>query len=117
MKGLRILILIPLVISTGAVYAYSIQTTDKGAEQIELFGGKSGPVPFPHWAHQEVLPDCSVCHELFPQETGAIERLKASGELKKKQIMNKHCTKCHRKMKQEGQKTGPTTCKSCHVKK
>ncbi|MDJ0805125.1 MAG: cytochrome c3 family protein [Desulfobacterales bacterium] len=117
MKGLRILILLLLVISTGAVYATTIQTTDKGAEQIELYGGKSGPVPFPHRAHQEVLPDCAVCHELFPQETGAIEKLKASGELKKKQIMNKHCTKCHRKMKQEGQKTGPTTCKSCHVKK
>jgi cytochrome c2 len=53
---------------------------------------------------------------LFPQEAGAIAALKASGELAKKQVMNKHCTKCHKQMKNEGQKTGPTTCKACHVK-
>ena len=116
MKALRMTILILLVIFSGVAYAYTIQTTNKGADHIELFGGKSGPVPFPHRAHQEVLTDCTVCHELFPQETGAIEKLKASGDLKKKQIMNKHCTKCHRKMKKEGRKTGPTTCKSCHIK-
>ena len=108
MKGFRLAILVLLVISTGAAYAYTIQTTNKGAEQI---------VPFPHRVHLEILPDCAVCHELFPQETGSIEKLKASGDLKKKQIMNKHCTKCHKKMKKEGQKTGPTTCKSCHIKK
>jgi hypothetical protein len=73
-------------------------------------------VPFPHAAHQAALGDCSVCHELFPQEAGSIDALKASGDLKKKQVMNKHCTKCHKKMKKEGEKTGPTTCKSCHVK-
>jgi hypothetical protein len=117
MKGIRIAILILLVISTGVAYAYTIQTANKGADQIELYGGKSGPVPFPHLAHQDVVPDCKVCHELFPQEIGAIEKLKASGALQKKQIMNKHCTKCHKKMKKEGQKTGPTTCKTCHIKK
>jgi hypothetical protein len=89
----------------------------KGRSRSTLYGGKSGDVPFPHWAHQAVLADCKICHELFPQEAGAIEKLKASGELQRKQIMNKHCTKCHKKMKQEGQKTGPTTCKSCHIKK
>jgi hypothetical protein len=117
MKGFRLAILILLIISTGVAYAYTIQTTNKGAEQIELQGGKSGPVPFPHLVHQDALADCNVCHELFPQEIGAIDKLKASGELQKKQIMNKHCTKCHKKMKKEGQKTGPTTCKSCHIKK
>ena len=117
MKTLRLFILILLVVSSGAAYAYTIQTEDKGAAQIELEGGKSGAVPFPHRVHQEVLGDCKVCHELFPQETGSIEKLKASGELAKKQIMNKHCTKCHKQMKKDGQKTGPTTCKSCHIKK
>ncbi len=117
MKGFRTAILILIIVSTGVAYAYAIQTANKGAEQIELYGGKSGPVPFPHLVHQDVIEDCKVCHELFPQKIGAIEKLKASGELQKKQIMNKHCTKCHKKMKTEGQKTGPTTCKSCHIKK
>ena len=100
----------------GLAGAYTIQTEDKGAPQLTLAGGNSGPVPFPHQAHQEALGDCRICHELFPQEAGAIERLKAAGELKQKQIMNKHCTKCHRQYKKDGKKTGPTTCKSCHVK-
>lgn len=117
MKGFRIVILILIFASTGVAYAYTIQTTNKGAETIELNGGKSGPVPFPHLTHQQSLTDCKVCHELFPQELGAIDKLKASGELKKKHVMNKHCTRCHKKMKTAGEKTGPTTCKSCHIKK
>ncbi|MBL0712666.1 MAG: cytochrome c3 family protein [Desulfosarcina sp.] len=116
MKGMRLTILVLLFTTVGAAYAYTIQTENKGAAAIELNGGKKGPVPFPHRAHQEVLKDCQVCHELFPQQAGAIDKLKADGELKKKQIMNKHCTKCHKKMKTEGRKTGPTTCKACHIK-
>lgn len=115
-KRFRLLILTLLIISTGTAYAFTIQTENRGAESIELYGGKNGPVPFPHLAHQDALADCKICHELFPQEIGGIEKLKASGELKKKQIMNKHCTKCHRKLKKEGKQTGPTTCKACHIK-
>ena len=84
----RLLILALLIISTGAAYALTVQTENRGAENIELYGGKSGPVPFPHLAHQDAVADCKVCHELFPQEIGGIEKLKASGQLKKKQIMN-----------------------------
>ncbi|GBC62702.1 cytochrome C [Desulfonema ishimotonii] len=90
---------------------------DKGAENISLYGGKSGEVPFPHQRHQATLGDCNTCHELFPQEAGSIERLKAAKELKKKQVMNKHCIRCHRAMKREGTRSGPTSCKECHVKK
>jgi hypothetical protein len=117
MKALKIAVLTVMAVSVVALAgAYTIQTDNKGAPQMSLDGGKSGPVPFPHLAHQKVLADCSVCHELFPQEAGAIAALKASGELKQKQVMNRHCTKCHKQMKNEGQKTGPTTCKACHVK-
>jgi hypothetical protein len=117
MKVVKIAVLTLVAISFVALAgAYTIQTENKGAPQLTLNGGKNGPVPFPHRAHQKALVDCAICHELFPQKSGAIDELKASGELKKKQIMNKHCTKCHRKMKKEGQKTGPTTCKACHVK-
>lgn len=87
-----------------------------GAEFITLDGGDSGAVPFPHRLHQTVLGDCMICHSVFPQKAGSIGELKASGELKQKQVMNKQCTACHRKLKKEGKKTGPTTCKSCHVK-
>lgn len=99
----------------GLAGAYTIQTENKGAPQMTLNGGKTGAVPFPHLNHQKALADCSLCHALFPQEAGAIDALKASGELKQKQVMNKQCTKCHKEFKTEGRKTGPTTCKACHV--
>jgi ribosomal protein L40E len=83
---------------------------------MELEGGKSGKVPFPHKLHQERQADCMTCHGLFPQESGALERLKGDGTLKSKQVMNKLCVKCHRELKKAKQPTGPVTCKKCHIK-
>jgi hypothetical protein len=100
----------------GLAGAYTIQTENKGAPQMTLDGGKNGTVAFPHMAHQKALGDCHICHETFPQKAGAIDALKASGELKPKQVMNKLCTKCHKELKKEGKKTGPTTCTACHAK-
>jgi hypothetical protein len=88
----------------------------KGAAEIVLEGGTSGNVSFPHQRHQEKLTDCNICHSAFPQKIGAIEELKAQGKLAKKQVMNEQCTKCHREKKQAGEKAGPTTCTTCHVK-
>jgi hypothetical protein len=89
---------------------------DRGAAAIVLDGGTSGPVAFPHHRHQEALPDCTICHSAFPQKAGAIEALKAEGKLARKQIMNEHCTKCHKEKRQAGEKAGPTTCTACHAK-
>ena len=95
----------------------SAAVENKGAKDIELAGGKQGKVLFPHHRHQTVLEDCNICHSLFPQEKGVIERLKSEGRLKKKSdVMNKQCTKCHKAKKKAGEKTGPVTCKTCHIK-
>lgn len=98
------------------VAGLSLAVENKGAGQIELNGGTRGHIPFPHHQHQNVLVDCNVCHDFFPQEKDAIDRLKADGKLKKKQVMNKLCTKCHKEKKKAGEKTGPVTCKQCHIK-
>lgn len=89
---------------------------NKGARDITLNGGSSGNVPFPHHRHQEIMNDCAICHASFPQETGSIERLKGEGKLAKKQVMNKLCTKCHNEKKKAGEKAGPVTCTTCHIK-
>ena len=89
---------------------------DKGAENIEMDGGRSGRVPFPHHRHQKTLGDCAICHSVFPQEAGSIEALKANGQIAKKHVMNKLCTKCHKEEKKAGRQSGPTTCTTCHVK-
>ncbi len=101
----------------GAAVAVSVAVENQGAEKLELYGGKRGKVPFPHHQHQKNLGDCQICHSVFPQETGAIEKLKSEGKLKKKFVMNKLCTKCHREKKKAGQQSGPTTCAKCHIKK
>ncbi len=110
----RIPVVLFSVLVLTAITMASVQ--NKGAAEIDLYGGKSGNVPFPHLRHQNVLEDCNICHTLFPQEAGAIQKLKNAGELKKKQVMNKQCTKCHRQLRKKGEKTGPITCKTCHVK-
>ncbi len=99
-----------------AMVVSSMATQNKGAENLELNGGNRGNVPFPHRQHQDQIGDCKICHSVFPQKTGSIKELKAEGTLKKKYVMNKLCTKCHKEKKRAGQKSGPTTCTKCHIK-
>ena len=100
----------------GSTIAVSLATENQGAENMELEGGKRGKVPFPHRQHQKNLEDCQICHSVFPQEAGAIKKLKAQGALKKKYVMNKLCNKCHKEKKKAGQPSGPTKCAKCHIK-
>lgn len=115
-KLLLILISMAALIARSTI-AVSLPTENQGAENIELDGGKRGKVFFPHRQHQKNLVDCQICHSIFPQEAGAIQRLKAQGTLKKKYVMNKLCTKCHKAKKKTGQRSGPTKCKKCHIKR
>ncbi len=106
-----IVIVLGLLVSAGTVLS-----AENGAESMLLNGGTRGKVPFPHRTHQAVLTDCNNCHDLFPQEAGVIDQRKKAGELKKKQVMNTRCVKCHKAMKKTGDKAGPTTCKNCHIR-
>ena len=89
---------------------------NQGRKEISLYGGKSGTILFPHHTHQTVVADCQVCHVNFAQEQGALGAAKKAAVLKKKQVMNKTCLKCHRALKKAGEKSGPTSCKKCHTK-
>ena len=115
LKLLVLLVSITAMIA-GVMTANSMATQNKGAENIEINGGKRGNVPFPHRQHQARLSDCQICHTVFPQKAGSIAELKAEGKLKKKYVMNKLCTKCHKEKKRAGQKSGPTSCTKCHIK-
>jgi hypothetical protein len=100
----------------GSSIAVSLATENQGPENIDLDGGTRGKVHFPHRQHQKNLGDCQICHSVFPQKSGAIQELKSQGALKKKYVMNKLCTKCHREKKRAGQPSGPTACRKCHIK-
>lgn len=94
---------------------YEIQHEDVGPDKFVLEGGVPGGVPFPHRAHQSALEqNCEICHELFPQKRGSIQELVEAEKLRKKEVMNLHCIKCHRDYKREGKPSGPTSCRRCH---
>jgi cytochrome c-type protein NrfB len=108
-----------LFISAAMVWiaGLSLAETDKGAKEMVIpSGGNQGDVKFPHHQHQEALTDCMLCHDLFPQQAGAIQDLKQKGILAQKQVMNKQCVKCHKAKKDAGEKSGPVTCTQCHAK-
>lgn len=86
-----------------------------GAETMVLKGGSPGDVSFPHKVHQDKLKDCKLCHKLFGEEAGAIQKGIAAKTLKKKDAM-KECMDCHKATKAKGEKSGPTGCKECHKK-
>ena len=110
----------PLVITVAAtllgIYAAIAAAANQGPETIDIFGGQSGKVHFTHARHQNRIGDCNVCHGVFPQETDAIKRMKESGALKPKKVMNLQCIKCHKAEKQAGKPHGPVTCTTCHQK-
>ena len=112
MKTKKIILLIIAITLPAAI---SIAQQKIGAADITINGGSIGNILFPHRIHQGVISDCDSCHNLFPQVQGSIDDLKSSGKMKKQQVMNQ-CRKCHNKMANDGEKTGPTNCGGCHKK-
>ena len=113
MKARTIVAILIIIIFTGAL---AVAVENQGAKDIKLDGGKKGGIDFPHHLHQNAIGDCNACHNVFPQTAGIIKDLKIQKKLKKKQVMNKTCIKCHKEKKKAGEKTGPTKCSQCHVK-
>jgi hypothetical protein len=99
------------------VSTVAVAVQNQGSKELKIDGGNKGDINFPHHLHQDTIGDCTVCHSIFPKSKGAIKDLIAQKELKKKQVMNKTCLKCHRANKKAGKDHGPTSCSACHVKK
>ena len=110
----KIILTVLLILCFVGSAAVAIQ--NQGGKELKIDGGKKGDISFPHHMHQDAIGDCNVCHSIFPKSKGAIKDLIAQKELKKKQVMNKTCLKCHRANKKAGKDHGPTSCSACHVK-
>lgn len=92
----------------------TVSAQNKGSATMLLEGGRTGKVSFPHQQHQQVFEaDCEVCHKLFPQKKGIIEKLKKEKKIKKQLVMN-NCKSCHEQMIDQGKPSGPVKCKECH---
>lgn len=109
-------LMIIIIFSAPVAFTADSDLSEKNLGKAELIlpGGTPGDVPFPHRLHQETLKDCNLCHDMFPREKGVIEKLKAEDKLRRKQVMNAKCTKCHRDNQLEGKNSGPVTCSGCH---
>jgi len=97
------------------IAASGLAVENKGAQEIQIESGSKGTILFPHRTHQNKLENCNICHTLFPQEPRSLTRLKETGQLRPKEVMNKLCVSCHKAEKKAGNKTGPTTCSKCHI--
>jgi hypothetical protein len=113
MKKSRILSVLAILIFTATIAA---AVHNQGAGDITLDGGGKGEIKFPHHLHQNAITDCNACHYLFPQKPEAIKAFKQEQKLKRMQVMNKLCIKCHKEKKNAGEKTGPVKCSQCHIK-
>jgi len=88
---------------------------------------------FSHAAHIEMLKKenkgfvCATCHKGAKTEADILkgdkckrlekELNEAGGPAKLKDYFHSTCLKCHKELKKEGKKTGPTSCKGCHSRK
>lgn len=109
-------VIIVFAIACSLAFTALASAANNGPSHIDIYGGSSGKVPFPHAQHQDQLKDCNICHSVFPQETDAIKTMKAEGKIKPKKVMNLQCIKCHKKDKKAGNPHGPLTCTTCHKK-
>ncbi len=107
--------LVTLIFVIGlAVY---VSAQGKGSETVIFEKGRMPAVTFPHHMHQQELNnDCTACHDLFPMKDGIIKEMITQEKLKKQQVMNSKCVKCHKDRKKEGLAAGPTKCTACHVR-
>jgi hypothetical protein len=115
-KMMKTRLVVVLLAAVALIASMAVAAENKGADQISIDGGARGNISFPHHAHQTRLKDCNICHAVFPQEPDALRKLKDSGQLIQKQVMNKQCIACHKAEKKAGNKAAPTTCSKCHVK-
>ncbi|MCM0080729.1 cytochrome c family protein [Geomonas sp. Red32] len=71
------------------------------AAEVMEFPASKGKVIFPHKKHQEMLRDCTKCHEKGPGKIADLGQKWA----------HKTCRGCHQELGR-----GPTACTGCHHK-
>jgi len=92
----------------GVSLATAQEANGRAVVTLDLKGEKANVV-MNHKLHQEKLPDCDVCHALFPKAQGVLAQHRAQGALEPKSVM-KQCRTCHDKAQ-----AGPVEeCAGCH---
>ena len=106
---------------------------EKGSNSLSIFSNTNRPLPdFDHELHEDALEDggCAKCHHVLDEDTD--ELVYSEGEetacsdchfeqaeddlLAMREANHAICTRCHRDLKKEKKKAGPTSCGECHKK-
>ncbi len=103
-------------------------------KEEEIGSAQKSPVTFSHAKHKEAkctachhkekedaekIQKCSQCHKA--KDEGDTPKLKDSFHIEKNKKTEKEvtssCVGCHKALKKQDKKTGPTACTKCHPKK
>ncbi len=123
MKKIVALVVMVVFLAVG-VAAFGSPACPAGDLKVTKAEGtaKKAPVNYNHAKHSAVAPDCKSCHHTWkgdgaPEKCSECHTAKKDGKkLAIKAALHKTCKDCHKDMKKAGKKTGPTSCKGCHVK-
>ena len=122
MKKIVALVVMVVFLAVG-VAAFGAPACPVGDLKVTKADGatKKPPVNYNHTKHSAVAPDCKSCHHTWkdgtPKKCSECHKAKKDGKaLGSKKALHKACKDCHKDMKKAGKKTGPTSCKGCHVK-
>ena len=123
MKKIVALVVVVAFLAVGMV-AFAVPAAPTGDLKVAKAEGaeKKAPVNYNHEKHMASAPDCKSCHHTWDGE-GALKKCSECHKAKKdgkalgiKTALHKACKDCHKDLKKAGKKTGPTSCKGCHVK-
>ena len=123
MKKIVALVVMVAFLAVGVV-AFAAPAPPTGDLKIVKAAGaeKKPAVNYNHEKHMASAPDCKSCHHTWDGE-GAVKKCSECHKAKKdgkaldiKKALHKACKDCHKDMKKAGEKTGPSSCKGCHVK-
>lgn len=117
-------LMVAVAFLAGGILGLALAQADKVTIDDKYPNKLKGPVTFNHKAHAAAIA-CTECHHTWKKETSKTPQKCAechkAGEMGTKGLKNayhKNCIDCHKKLQQEGKKTGPTTkCSDCHASK
>ncbi len=110
---------------------------EKSSNSLSIFSNTNRPLPeFDHTLHEDAFDDggCAKCHHVASEDSdnGSDDLVYSEGEeaaciechlekadddlLAIREASHASCTGCHRDLKKEKKKAGPTSCGECHKK-
>jgi predicted CXXCH cytochrome family protein len=117
-------LMVAVAFLAGGILSLAVAQPDKVTIDDQFPNKMKGSVTFNHKVHAAAI-ECTKCHHTWKKEASktppkCTDCHKASDTSEKglKRAYHKLCMDCHKDLKKQGKKTGPTTkCSECHASK